>query len=637
MRVNDTTISTPPAPLDYGPDGWDPESFVALHLYMIRFGEGESRAVEKRIILDKVKEFAAANNMIPWPTRRNNQRAFGSASSTGFFQTHWPGGLASNGKELVVRFASITERDRCMWFLRSRGHDVAWLDPRLHRKAVSEAEERLRLCLARPRSPHCRIPGHRGHEQGGALGHAFPCGTCDLRRAHAHDRRDLITRASVSMKLEMARKEGKEFPKGNPPAFAGRSTTYTHDECRRMQGGNASSRTTSLGERTRTTSSEHGRPAGRERRPPGSGSTDRERTPRGPLHAPPSPASALAAQLRGTELEATPRPSRSPEAVRPKELHGSDPLRREPLLQPRPDGRNTLPAEGRAGHLNGPRSGESPEHQVGEGLRDDDSLPNKGPVALPPAGKSKRQKEQGKPAGSAAPPDVRKTKKPRGPTPPVDDSGNQDPLAEGHIAWGKVTTDWFPKEGGAPVELGSTPSRVSLALAAPSEQKNILGDHLLPHVLKVNRGLAPQVIGRLLTLDNPTLLNALDDPSIMGALIAKALAADSLVDLDPSSEDECEAAGSEPHDGVGRWSDENSNDSGSKAAQGTADGNSQEQPPDDPGDGTFNGESAETLWGGAVSAIIRSTSAGGRKARQNSWAGSSKSQVSQTSSALRSP
>jgi hypothetical protein len=264
--------------------------------------------------------------MVPWPARRKHL-VFASTSTEGFFRTHWPEGIENNGRRATVRFSSIRERDQCMGFLRSRGHDVGWLDPCRTRKSVAKAEDDLRECLARSRSPVCHSPGHLGNERGGALRHALPCGTCDIRRSHAQQHGARIFRASVHMKVEMARKDGKEFARGNPPPPG------MHGERRRAEGGNTVARPSSSDRRT-------GTPPDDERMAAGHGPRPRPRSsrPRRPsLHVPASPALSTGGRSGHGGMGATTSVSR-------KLHHAGDPLMREPLRQPRPGSRGTSPA-----------------------------------------------------------------------------------------------------------------------------------------------------------------------------------------------------------------------------------------------------------------------------------------------------
>eukprot|EP00972_Heterocapsa_arctica_P061120 9011828-Heterocapsa_arctica.AAC.1 len=66
---------TLPAPLSYSkPDGWDPASFIALHLYMLRFGYGSLRGCDRTSIYEDVCRFAKENGLAPWPARFGQTR-----------------------------------------------------------------------------------------------------------------------------------------------------------------------------------------------------------------------------------------------------------------------------------------------------------------------------------------------------------------------------------------------------------------------------------------------------------------------------------------------------------------------------------------------------------------------------------
>eukprot|EP00972_Heterocapsa_arctica_P027035 3976792-Heterocapsa_arctica.AAC.1 len=74
-----------------GPRGFEPTSMEALHLFLIRFVYGPLRRYWRDSLYVDVCQFAADNNMTPWPEKPGQGRTRTANGKTRWINANWPG------------------------------------------------------------------------------------------------------------------------------------------------------------------------------------------------------------------------------------------------------------------------------------------------------------------------------------------------------------------------------------------------------------------------------------------------------------------------------------------------------------------------------------------------------------------
>eukprot|EP00972_Heterocapsa_arctica_P067455 9955126-Heterocapsa_arctica.AAC.1 len=64
--------------------------------------------------------------------------------------------------EPLVGFESKDQRIACDNYLRTKGHDTAWINPPARAARIAAAEAHITTVRATGRPPPCRAPGHNG-------------------------------------------------------------------------------------------------------------------------------------------------------------------------------------------------------------------------------------------------------------------------------------------------------------------------------------------------------------------------------------------------------------------------------------------------------------------------------------------
>ncbi|KAG8343211.1 RNA recognition motif (a k a RRM RBD or RNP domain) Poly adenylate binding protein unique domain [Trypanosoma vivax] len=80
----------------------------------------------------------------------------------------------------------------------------------------------------------------------------------------------------------------------------------------------------------------------------------------------------------------------------------------------------------------------------------------------------------------------------------------------------------MPPQQQPPVPQGQNLSTM-LANLTPEQQKNVLGERLYNHIVRVNPSVAAKVTGMLLEMDNSEILNLLDTPGLLDTKVQEAL------------------------------------------------------------------------------------------------------------------